>query len=143
MDEQQAFVSRLGELHKIRNARPPASTRGRALTTKQRETVRAKTDGHCHLCGGEVGDKFDADHVLAFAAGGKDDPAGNYLAAHHGCNEVRWHYLPEEFQLILRIGQWARNQIEHATPIGRDMLGKFLEVKPKNIKRREKNRAAR
>lgn len=36
----------------------------------------------------------------------------NYLPAHTLCNNYRWNYGCEEFQLILKLGVWPRAQIE-------------------------------
>jgi hypothetical protein len=47
-------------------SRPPR----RSLTLEKRSVVPAKTDGRCHLCGGDLtGPKFEAGHRLAHAAG--------------------------------------------------------------------------
>jgi hypothetical protein len=74
-----------------------------------------------------------ADHVLSHAAGGPHK-LPNYLAAHNLCNGKRWFYSPEEFQWILRIGVWARKQIEdQKTQIGEDMLCEFWN-RPKHGK---------
>jgi 5-methylcytosine-specific restriction endonuclease McrA len=95
--------------------------RRRQLTDEERTTVLEKTAGHCHLCGGDMTENSDGelieerafvvDHVVPFASGGKD-ATDNFLAAHGLCNGCRWFYLPEEFQWILRMGIWARKQME-------------------------------
>jgi hypothetical protein len=64
--------------------------------------------------------------VLACAAGGQHS-IDNYLAAHGLCNGCRWFYSPEEFQWILRMGIWARKQMEDGkTDIGVKMREPFL-----------------
>ena len=142
-EQQKEFVSKLKELHATRNSRPKAP-RHQALTAAERERVRAKTASRCHLCGGEIGqdEAFDADHVLPLSAGGEHDPVGNYLAAHRVCNATRWHYLPEEFRLILRIGMWARSQMEHKTPVGHTMVKEYLKYEQDVVDRREKKHRA-
>jgi len=65
-----------------------------------------------------------ADHVLPHASGGKHK-IDNYLAAHGFCNLKRWMYSPEEFQLILKLGVWARKQLETPTAAGREMFERF------------------
>lgn len=35
------------------------------------------------------------------------DSADNFLPAHSTCNNYRWDYLAEEFELILKLGVWA------------------------------------
>ena len=54
-----------------------------------------KTNDRCHLCGGEVLTRWQADHVLAHAVGGTHQ-IDNYLLAHALCNKYR-RYSPEEF----------------------------------------------
>lgn len=103
----------------------------KALTRSERKEVLEKTDNRCHLCGGDAEDgSLVADHVLPQISGGKH-ALNNYLAAHGMCNRYRWMYSPEEFRLILRLGVWARKQMEEATPIGKKMFKRF----PKHRKR--------
>lgn len=97
----------------------------RALTAKQRNTVLRKTGGRCHVCGGKVGRKWHADHVASHALGG-EHAEDNYLAAHELCNNYRWHYLPEEFQIIMKLGVWARTQVEQGTPVGTEIANRFV-----------------
>lgn len=119
------LVERLRFLHEERKKYPRAPHR-LSLTAEQRAEVLDKTDSRCHLCGGEITEKkFAADHVLSHAAGG-GHKLGNYLPAHGLCNRCRWFYSPEEFQWILRIGVWARKQMEdQKKQIGKDMLREF------------------
>jgi hypothetical protein len=51
----------------------------------------------------------------------------NYLAAHGLCNGCRWFYSPEEIQWILKMGVWARKQMEDRTPIGVKMVELFYQ----------------
>jgi hypothetical protein len=139
-DNIDGLVKRLSRLRKERKERKQHTPHARrlSLTTDERSIVRAKTDSRCHLCGGGIaaGERFAADHVLAHAVGG-EDKIENYLAAHRLCNGTRWFYSPEEFQWILRMGMWARNQIEKETLIGRDMVEAFLRYE-KAIRKRRK-----
>jgi len=63
--------------------------------------------------------------VLAHSGGGGSE-ADNYLAAHTLCNNYRWDYLPEEFQVILKLGVWARTQIEKNTSLGQQLASAFV-----------------
>jgi HNH endonuclease len=138
---REKLVQRLKFLHDQRKHLPSPSRRLRLKPT-ERAVVLEKTAGRCHLCGGQITDrKFAADHVLAHAAGGAHD-IDNYLPAHGLCNGCRWFYSAEEFQWILKIGVWARKQMEDETHIGRNMAEQFLKHQIKNIDRR-KARAAK
>ncbi len=134
------LADRLKFLHDERKKLPRARRR-LSLTTEQRTIVLGKTAGRCHLCGGDITEqKFAADHVLAHAAGG-EHALDNYLAAHGLCNGCRWFYSAEEFQWILRMGIWARKQMEDKTSIGMTMLRIFLEHE-KGVRKRRRARNA-
>ena len=104
------------------------------LSEPERKMMLAKTAGRCHICGGEVDQQWQADHVLAHSAGGTHS-ADNYLPAHTTCNNYRWDYLPEEFQLILKLGVWARTQIEKETSTGKVLAEGFLSKERQRLLR--------
>jgi 5-methylcytosine-specific restriction endonuclease McrA len=107
------------------------------LTAAERRQVIAKTAGRCHICGGKVEDEaWQADHVIAHSAGGTHE-VDNYLPAHSVCNNYRWDYLPEEFQFILKLGVWARTQIQRNTTVGRDVATAFTAYETRRIRRRK------
>ena len=109
--------------------------RRKTLTRSERDTVLRKTDGRCHICGGAINGKWQADHVLAHSGGG-DHSVENYLAAHALCNNYRWDYTEEEFQCILKLGVWLRTQIERETRIGREAAARFLTHEASRQRRR-------
>ena len=111
-----------------------------SLTATERRLVLAKTAGRCHICGGKVeGKAWQADHVMAHSAGGVHD-VDNYLPAHSLCNNYRWGHLPEEFQYILKLGVWARTQIERGTSVGNDVASSFERHEARRVKRRRPSR---
>lgn len=116
----ESLRNRLLALRRLREARKAANRRPRPrrLTAAERSLILAKTGGKCHVCGGNIVGSWNADHVLAHSAGGVDS-ADNFLPAHSTCNNYRWDYLAEEFELILKLGVWARTQVERGTPPGR------------------------
>lgn len=128
--------SRLNEKRKKEMAlrRAECPTERKRLTTKQRERVLAKTGGRCHICGGKVGKSWQADHVHAHGYGG-DHAEENYLAAHALCNNYRWHYLPEEFQYIMKLGVWAKKQIEKETAVGDKVAAGFVQQERRRMRR--------
>src|SRR5690349_16556133 len=94
----RALSARLVRLHQDRKSHHRSTPFRQRLSLKPQERgiVLSKTDGRCHLCGGEIAEgKFAADHVLAHAVGGPHE-LDNYLAAHRVCNGCRWFYSPEE-----------------------------------------------
>ena len=106
------------------------------LTHTERERILQKTGNRCHLCGGQIEGAWQADHVLALSGGGRH-AVDNYLPAHPLCNNYRWDYLPDEFQFMLKLGVWARTQIEHDTGIGREIADSFLKAEARRIRRRK------
>jgi hypothetical protein len=109
--------------------------RRRPLSAAERGRILDKTAGRCHICGGMVDERWQADHVLAHSGGGAAE-ADNYLAAHTLCNNYRWDYLPEEFQLILKLGVWARTQVERNTSLGEQIASAFVAYEKARRKRR-------
>lgn len=116
----------------LRDHRPPR----RSLSPHQRSRVLAKTAGRCHICGGEILGAWHADHVLAYSGGG-DHSDQNYLAAHPVCNSRKWDFSAEEFQFILKVGVWARTQIEHGGELGRKVAAQFLRYERARERRRK------
>jgi 5-methylcytosine-specific restriction endonuclease McrA len=109
----------------------------RALTAAERREVLAKTSGSWHICGGRILEqRWQADHVIPHSAGGAHE-VDNYLPAHSSCNNYRWDYLPEEFQLIMRLGVWARTQIERGTRVGNEVAAAFSGHDVRRLKRRK------
>jgi 5-methylcytosine-specific restriction endonuclease McrA len=140
----KSFAAELRELHAKRRSKVIGDRTGRvrrtALTRAGRSELLRKTGGRCHICGGKIdGDDWEADHVLAHGTGGVH-AVDNYLPAHSLCNNYRWHYDAEEFQWILKIGVWARTQIEKETTLGKKVGGQFCEYDKRRAGRRKPER---
>ena len=105
------------------------------LTKPERSQILLKTDCRCHICGGAIEDKWEADHVLPHSAGGEHS-VDNFLPSHSVCNNYRWFYSPEEFQEIMRLGVWIRTQIAKETRLGEQVADKFITHEKSRIKRR-------
>ena len=120
------FAARLKELRQrrreITSSRRLNRPARKALTGAERTYIFGKTNGRCHICGGEIDRQWQADHVFAQSAGGRHR-VDNYLPAHAICNNYRWHYGPEELQWILKLGVFARTEIENQTTVG-EVVGK-------------------
>ncbi len=113
------------------------SNRAHSLNLKNRKLIRAKTGGHCHVCGGPLGPKWAADHVRPRARGGKD-AADNYLPACGICNGVRWHRKSRVIRRMLRLGAYLLPQIEARTDLGKKVRRYYLDRRSRNRARREK-----
>jgi len=127
---EASFSTHLRQLRRTRKVRKEAARSTRparqSLSPSERTHILAKTAGRCHICGGLISESaWNADHVLAHSAGGTHN-VDNYLPAHALCNNYRWDYSAEEFQLILKLGVWTRTQIEHRKAFGRETAAAFL-----------------
>jgi hypothetical protein len=150
------LLARLRRLHEKRAAQHKAhrksKRRRKTLRSAERDKVLAVTKKRCHICGGKIAGRWEADHVLAFSSRGKDSPE-NYLPAHRLCNNYRWDYSSEEFQWILKMGVWARTLMKNSSPEGgygrergeggfaREMAQKFFNYERGVKARQEKSKA--
>ena len=132
------LAAHVGELHaerKLATARERENRPKRAtMTHKQAAEVFAKTAGRCHICGGKIEGGWQADHVMAHSAGGRH-AVENYLPAHALCNNYRWHYSMEEFQLIMKLGVFVRTLIEKGAGPGPELAEAFVRKERQRIKR--------
>lgn len=106
-----------------------------SLSPAEREEVFRKTGGRCHICGGSVDGKWQADHVFPHSAGGAH-AADNYLPAHALCNNYRWDYSADEFQAILKLGVWVRREIMHKSTLGLEVADRYLTYERSRTRRR-------
>jgi 5-methylcytosine-specific restriction endonuclease McrA len=138
IDISEAFISEIRRLRTIRKT-SKLMKRGRSygLSKRQRIAILNKTDNKCHFCGGIVSlNQFEADHVKSHALEGTNT-VDNFLPACRVCNNYRWHYTPEELQWILKIGVWARGEIEKETGIGSLISTEFIKHETRREKRRK------
>ena len=112
---------------KKRKAKLPKTDRQR-VTGRARVLVRRKTGGKCHFCGGSLGGRWQADHVVPLRLGGKNK-ASNYLPICAECNRLRWAYRPAVVRLALRFGLYAKQEIRNRTALG-ELLLKFATRGP-------------
>lgn len=126
---------RRGSVIEIRKTREPRKSPNHI----SRESILEKTDGRCHVCGGLIApdDKWQADHIFAYAHGGNDSLA-NYLAAHTYCNNYRRSFSAEEFQWVLKLGIWFRTQIEKKNYLALELADKFMKHEMRRDSRRRK-----
>lgn len=111
-----------------------------SLTRAQRLEILKKTDKKCHVCGKRLSlDHFEADHVKSRSRGGNNS-IDNFLPACRTCNNYRWHYLPQEINWILKLGVWAKTEIQKGTTIGTMMGEKFITYETQRENRRKKSR---
>jgi len=136
--ELMSMIQKLRRERERRKDKHKAQGRRRMSPAKKlRPQIFAKTGGRCHLCGDEIeeGSDWQSDHVLAHSGGGVNT-VDNYLPAHRLCNNYRWDYLAEEFQLILKLGVFVREAIEKNRPLGRKVADAFMKKEQRRRNRR-------
>ena len=139
MTDGEEYSQKLKELHiereRLKELEKSKGVKRQPLNSVERQAILRKTDSRCHICGGEIEDKWDADHVLSHSKGGEHS-VENYLPAHKVCNNYRWDYLAEEFQEILKLGVWARTQAERETGVGKQIAEGFSKYENQKRRRR-------
>ncbi len=108
------------------------------LTAEERTQILDSTGKRCHICGGKIRGRWQADHVLAHSNRG-EHAMQNYLPAHRLCNNYRWDYSAEEFQWILKLGVWVKTQIERDTDLGLELRDAFHRYERARQNRRQKS----
>jgi len=139
---REGLAARLRHLREDRDnraAKQRLEPRQRGPKTS-REKVLEKTDGHCHICGGiiEEGSYWEVDHLSPSSSGGPNT-IGNYLPAHGLCNSAKLDQQGEDLQWTLKIGVWAKKQIEDETELGRKLLDRFWARERQRLSRQKLN----
>ena len=119
-------------------ARPDKSSNKRPrarLSSADREKIFRKTGGTCHVCGGSLGERWQADHVVPHILGGQAT-LDNYLPICKECNRLRWFHSPDVIRLIMRLGVYAKNEIRNQTELGEQLLPLLLKRIHSNQNRR-------
>ncbi len=140
-ESTDAMAALFRELKQMRYGRTTAGANARrSLSPAERDVVLRKTGGRCHVCGGEVDGDWHADHIAAHSTGGVG-AAANLLAAHSLCNGYRKRFLPEEVIYVLKLGVWAKTEIEKLTPVGR-AIGNAFVAHEKARRKRSRRRSS-
>jgi len=106
------------------------------LTKQQKQNILKKTNSRCHICGGAIRGKWQADHVFSHSKGDAH-AEDNYLPAHPACNNYRWDYDPSETLEIIKLGIWLRTQIVRQSSIGMEAAERFLKYEENRNARRK------
>lgn len=113
-------------------------TKRKALTKKQRHAILDKTNSRCHVCGIEIDlNNFHADHVKSHISGGVH-AENNYLPGCSTCNNLRWHYSPEEIQVIMKLGRWLKTKILEESEESLSLANQFVKHDMQLRKKRKK-----
>jgi len=115
-------------------------TKKKNLQKHEKIEILKKTCNCCHICGQELDpSNFQADHISPQSTGGSNE-IENYLATCNLCNNYRWNYLPEEIRWIMKLGVWAKTQVEFGTELGKNISESFIEYEKSREQRRKQPR---
>lgn len=88
----------------------------------EKEEIYNKTNGICHICGIKLSlNKFSITESIT-------NDNESFLPACKTCKRIHDNYLPEEIKWVLKIGLWAKTQIEYETEIGNLISGELTEI---------------
>jgi hypothetical protein len=134
IDNKEKLARRLYDLHMERKGLKQKIPRKTSLTKNQRIKILEKTGFKCHICGIKIIDnKFQADHVESHCRGGLGIE-DNFLPSCNTCNNYRWHYLPEEIHWVLKLGVFAKTQIEKKATLGKHFAESFINYEIRSKK---------
>ena len=105
--------------------------RPRPLSPAVRKRIRGKTGGRCHVCGGPLGPKWEADHIRPRARGGVD-AEHNCLPACGVCNATRWHRSSKVIRRMLQLGMYLLPEIRRNSDLGKAALAHYKARRRKN-----------
>ncbi len=143
INDPTVLQKELIELRVDRKTSKVKRERNYILSKSDRVLIHQKTDGNCHICGVSLSvDKYEADHIKSHSKEGTDT-IENFLPACKTCNNYRWDYLPAELQWILKIGIWARTEIQNNSETGSLIAKHFTGHENKREKRRSNPRLAK
>lgn len=129
----------INNLQRQRKSEKQNDENRKPLSMIERQLVWNKTGGRCHLCGIKVRESgFHADHIHPHTKGGAHS-ISNYLPSCAVCNHLRWHYGPEEIQLMLRLGRWLKTELVKEKDESLELANRFV----KQLMRRRKERKGR
>ena len=134
-------ADRFRRLRRQRNQTSEQRGARRRIAKLGRDAILQKTGGRCHICGGNIAKDsyWEADHVFPAKRGGRSD-IDNYLPTHGQCNSAKWDQSVEELQWVLKIGVWAKHEMEGKGKLGRLMLGDFWASERRRVNRQKANR---
>ena len=100
------------------------SSKHKSLSPDVRKRILSKTGGRCHVCGGPLGPKWEADHIYPRARGGMDTES-NYLPACGVCNATRWNRSSKVTRRILQLGMYLLPEIRSNSNLGKAALSHY------------------
>ena len=121
INKKEILSAELRRLSKFRKDEKKKA-KSRRFKKSEKEEIYNKTNGVCHICGIKLSpNKFSISESTTI-----DNES--FLPACKTCKRIHDNYLPEEIKWILKIGLWAKTQIEYETEIGNMVSNELTEI---------------
>lgn len=136
IDKKEFLSAELRRLSLLRSKSKKDKSCLKVLKKSEKEIVFNKTNGTCHICGCKLNlDKFSVTNSLK-----KENSVENCLPACQSCKRIYDNYLPSEIKWALKIGLWAKTQIEYETEIGKEIATEIIEQEKDRENKRKESR---
>ena len=129
------------ELRRIRNEREKLKKERKGKKTvrlKKQEKIDIynKTKGICHICGSKLSEsKFSITSSLT-----NEISVETSLPACKDCKRFYDNYLPDEIKWMIKLGMWAKTQVEFETDLGKTIALDITEQEKYRESKRKKPR---
>ena len=134
IDKKEVFAAELRRLHTIRNEMDKKESPN--FKKSEKAEIFNKTNGICHICGCEL--YFEKFSITCSAE--KEKSVESCLPACKSCKMIYDNYLSSEIKWMLKIGLWAKTQIEYETDIGKEIATEIIEVEKDRENRKKEPR---
>jgi hypothetical protein len=121
IDDMKILSAELRRLSSLRK-KIADKLESKKFSKEEKKEIYLKTNGFCHVCGIEISS-------ASFSITTSINNSNNFIffPACKSCKRIHDNYLPEEIQWILKIGLWAKTQIEYETDIGKNISTELVE----------------
>jgi len=128
IDKKEVLFAELRRLHTVRNEK--GKKESPKFKKSEKVDIFNKTNGICHICGCEL-------DIESFSITGSLE---NGLPACKSCKMIYDNYLPSEIKWMLKIGLWAKTQVEYETDIGKEIATEIIEIEKDKEGRKKEQR---
>lgn len=136
IDNKEYLSAEFRRLREVRSEKKKVKAKAKNLKKAEKMEVFEKTNCTCHLCGNKLnGEKFSIS--FPFVSNGL---VADSLPACRSCKRLYGNYLPSEIKWIMKLGMWARTQIEYETEIGQDIAIELVETESDRERSRKEPR---
>ncbi len=105
------------------------------MDDKEKKLIFEKTNGKCHICGGDIGTEHGSIFLHEIYHDNKESSECVFLPAHEECINLRGNYTPQEWKKIFGLGISLRKLLSNNGNEGiQKIKEKFLDWQKNNNK---------